>query len=111
MKDDPGKHNQASDIWFAPDFETKLTSVQATALGDVAKRTRPESFHLAVNYRSHAGIVDCAYSVIELITGLWPHAIDALGQETGMVGGLKPVFFSGWDQNTVRYEQFLFGES
>ncbi|KAI0770957.1 hypothetical protein BD413DRAFT_613484 [Trametes elegans] len=84
---------------------------EATALGDVAKRNRPESFHLAINYRSHAGIVDCAYSVIELITGFWPHAIDALGQETGMVGGLKPVFFSGWDQNTVRYEQFLFGES
>ncbi|KAH9855762.1 hypothetical protein C2E23DRAFT_548924 [Lenzites betulinus] len=84
---------------------------EATADSDANRRTQPESFHLAVNYRSHAGIVDCAYSVIELITDFWPHAIDALGQETGMVGGLKPVFFNGWDQNTVRYEQFLFGES
>ncbi|TFK88273.1 hypothetical protein K466DRAFT_598787 [Polyporus arcularius HHB13444] len=75
------------------------------------KRAQPESFHLAVNYRSHAGIVNCAHSVIQLITEFWPHAIDALGQETGMIDGLKPVFFSGWDQNTVRYEQFLFGES
>ncbi|KAI0327262.1 hypothetical protein GY45DRAFT_1428013 [Cubamyces sp. BRFM 1775] len=84
---------------------------EATALGKSDKRVQPESFHLAVNYRSHAGIVDCAYTVIELITQFWPHAIDALGQETGMVAGLKPVFFSGWDQNTVRYEQFLFGTS
>ncbi|KAI0656844.1 hypothetical protein C8Q70DRAFT_1158814, partial [Cubamyces menziesii] len=84
---------------------------EATALGNSDKRVQPESFHLAVNYRSHAGIVDCAYSVIELITQFWPHAIDALGRETGMVAGLKPVFFSGWDQNTVRYEQFLFGAS
>ncbi|KAH9919767.1 uncharacterized protein BXZ73DRAFT_104875 [Epithele typhae] len=71
----------------------------------------PESFHLAINYRSHGGIVNCAHSVILLITQFWPHAIDALGQETGMIDGLKPVFFHGWDQNTVRYEQFLFGES
>ncbi|KAI0369978.1 hypothetical protein BV20DRAFT_945276 [Pilatotrama ljubarskyi] len=84
---------------------------EATANGKADKRTQPESFHLAVNYRSHAGIVDCAYSVIELITEFWPHAIDFLGRETGMVEGMKPVFFSGWDQNTVRYEQFLFGES
>ncbi|KAH9891312.1 hypothetical protein C8Q73DRAFT_119576 [Cubamyces lactineus] len=84
---------------------------EATALGNTDKRVQPESFHLAVNYRSHAGIVDCAYSVIELITQFWPNAIDALGRETGMVAGLKPVFFSGWDQNTVRYEQFLFGAS
>lgn len=75
------------------------------------RRTQPESFHLATNYRSHAGIVDCAHSVIELITQFWPHAIDALSREQGMIHGLKPVFFSGWDQDSVRYEQFLFGEA
>lgn len=75
------------------------------------RRAQPESFHLAVNYRSHAGIVNCAHSVIQLITEFWPHAIDALAEERGLIDGLKPVFFSGWDQNTVRYEQFLFGES
>ncbi|KAI0757678.1 hypothetical protein C8Q80DRAFT_1134850 [Daedaleopsis nitida] len=75
------------------------------------KRVQPESFQLAVNYRSHAGIVNCAHSVIQLITEFWPHAIDVLAEERGMIDGLKPVFFSGWDQNTVRYEQFLFGES
>ncbi|TBU42438.1 hypothetical protein BD309DRAFT_866309 [Dichomitus squalens] len=84
---------------------------EANAGGNTERRTQPESFHLAVNYRSHAGIVDCAHSVIELITQFWPHAIDALAPEQGMIHGLKPVFFSGWDQDTARYEQFLFGEA
>ncbi|KAI1785420.1 hypothetical protein LXA43DRAFT_132940 [Ganoderma leucocontextum] len=84
---------------------------EANAGANAEKRTQPESFHLAVNYRSHAGIVDCAHSVIELISQFWPHAIDALAPEQGLIHGLRPVFFSGWDQNTVRYEQFLFGES
>jgi superfamily I DNA/RNA helicase len=71
----------------------------------------PRSFQLAVNYRSHGGIVNCAHSVIELITRLWPHAIDNLAQEKGIVDGLKPIFFHGWNSDTVRYEQFLFGAS
>ncbi|KAF4623894.1 hypothetical protein D9613_001576 [Agrocybe pediades] len=71
----------------------------------------PKSFQLATNYRSHGGIVQCAHSVIELITEFWPHAIDILSRERGVVDGSKPVFFSGWDSDTVRYEQFLFGES
>ncbi|EJF58549.1 hypothetical protein DICSQDRAFT_172899 [Dichomitus squalens LYAD-421 SS1] len=94
------------------DLKAFLYRVEEANAGENAeKRTQPESFHLAVNYRSHAGIVDCAHSVIELITQFWPHAIDALAPEQGMIHGLKPVFFSGWDQNTVRYEQFLFGEA
>lgn len=71
----------------------------------------PESFQLTVNYRSHGGIVRCAHSVVQLITQFWPHAIDTLAEEKGVVDGLKPVFFSGWDQDTVQYEQFLFGAS
>lgn len=64
-----------------------------------------------MNYRSHAGIVNSAHAVINLITSFWPHAIDALAQESGIVDGLKPVFFHGWNADTVRYEQFLFGAS
>ena len=63
----------------------------------------PRTFQLAINYQSHGGIVHCAHSVIELITEFWPHAIDALAREQGVVDGLKPVFFSGWDKETVRY--------
>jgi hypothetical protein len=35
--------------------------------------------------------------------------IDILPQEKGIVDGIKPVFFSGWDQDNVPYESFLFG--
>ena len=63
----------------------------------------PRTFQLAINYRSHGGIVQCAHSVIELITEFWPYAIDVLTREKGVVDGSKPVFFSGWDSETVRY--------
>jgi hypothetical protein len=67
----------------------------------------PRTFQLAINYRSHGGIVYCAHSVIELITHFWPHAIDVLAREQGVVDGSKPVFFSGWDKDTVRYVSLL----
>ncbi|KAF9230051.1 P-loop containing nucleoside triphosphate hydrolase protein, partial [Melanogaster broomeanus] len=73
--------------------------------------TQPTSFQLAINHRSHGGIVNCAHAVIELITRFWPNSIDGLQPEHGIVDGLKPVFFHGWDKDTVRYEQFLFGAS
>ncbi|KAI6011658.1 hypothetical protein BKA83DRAFT_4482953 [Pisolithus microcarpus] len=60
---------------------------------------------------SHGGIVNCAHSVIDLISHFWPNSIDQLQPEHGIVDGLKPVFFTGWDKDTVRYEQFLFGAS
>ena len=88
-----------------------LTSTQNVDMSPGISRPQPKAFQLAYNYRSHAGIVNCARSVVELITMFWPHAIDNLGKEQGVIDGLKPVFFSGWDDNTVRYEQFLFGDS
>lgn len=69
----------------------------------------PAMFQLSVNYRSHGGIISCAHTVISLITAFWPDSIDHLAEEKGIVDGVKPVFFAGWDQSTVRYEQFLFG--
>ncbi|KAJ2932243.1 hypothetical protein H1R20_g4868, partial [Candolleomyces eurysporus] len=69
------------------------------------------TFQLAVNYRSHAGIVRCANAVIELITHFWPYAIDFLAPEQGIVNGPKPIFYSDWDTNTVEYIQFLSGNS
>ncbi|KAG8979593.1 hypothetical protein FRB93_010040 [Tulasnella sp. JGI-2019a] len=70
----------------------------------------PAFFQLSVNYRSHRGIVNTATSVVGLITKLFPHSIDTLTPERGIVDGPKPVFFAGWGED-VRYEQFLFGES
>ncbi|KAJ7293966.1 hypothetical protein C8J57DRAFT_1444990 [Mycena rebaudengoi] len=71
---------------------------------------QPRMFQLTVNYRSHAGIVNCAHTVIEVITLLWPYAIDMLDRERGTVDGLRPVFFTGFDSGNVQYEQFLFGD-
>ena len=64
-----------------------------------------------MNYRSHGGIVACAHSVVKLITIFWPHAIDVLAEEKGIVDGAKPVLFTGWDKDTFQVEQFLFGLS
>ncbi|KAI5829770.1 hypothetical protein K523DRAFT_416462 [Schizophyllum commune Tattone D] len=71
----------------------------------------PRSFQLTTNYRSHGGIVDCAHSIISLIMEYWPDSIDMLARERGQVGGPKPVFLTGWSNDNVRYEQFLFTSS
>jgi hypothetical protein len=74
------------------------------------KSTPPHAFQLAVNYRSHAGIVNCASSIVRVITRLWPYSIDVMQEESGIVDGPKPVVFSGMDKKSVHYEQFLFGK-
>ncbi|KAG2132368.1 hypothetical protein DEU56DRAFT_981701 [Suillus clintonianus] len=71
---------------------------------------QPTMFQLATNYRSHNGIVNCAHSVIELITKFWPNAIDHLQAEKGVVDGVKPIFFTDLDDDT-RCKRFLVGES
>ena len=68
----------------------------------------PELFQLAINYRSHAGIVDCAHSVIDLISLFWSDSIDRLSPEVGIVDGFKPVFFS--NENRGQLEHFIFGD-
>jgi hypothetical protein len=90
-------------------MEVKNEMLQVRLPGSLI--VQPKSFQLAINYRSHGGIVNCADSVIQLIRHFWPHSIDSLDKETGVIDGSKPVFFTGWDQDTVSYEQFLFGES
>jgi hypothetical protein len=73
------------------------------------RQKTPKTFQLAVNYRSHGGIVNAAHSVIELIMQFFPYSIDNLAPESGVVDGVKPVFFHGYESDAVRYEQFLFG--
>ncbi|KAK0245300.1 P-loop containing nucleoside triphosphate hydrolase protein [Armillaria nabsnona] len=68
----------------------------------------PEMFQLAVNYRSHAGIVDCVHSIIDLITMFWEDSIDCLSPEMGIVDGVKPVFFK--NEDCAQLKQFIFGD-
>ena len=55
------------------------------------KYVKPAFFQLSTNYRSPGGIVDCARSVIDLLT-LFPRAIDVLDRERGVIPGLRPLF-------------------
>ena len=55
--------------------------------------------------------MDCAQTVIDLITTYWPDSIDQLAREEGEVAGVKPVFLTGWSSDTLCYEQFLFTTS
>jgi hypothetical protein len=68
-------------------------------------------FQLAVNYRSHSGIVNCAHSVIELIMNFWPSSIDRLAPETGVAYGHEPFFFTNQDGQSAQLLEFLFGNS
>ena len=54
----------------------------------------PQTFELVLNYRSHSGIVNCARSVIELITQYWPYSIDPLKPERALIDGMRPTFYS-----------------
>ena len=69
--------------------------------------TAPRTFQLSLNYRSHDGILRCANSLVKLIMSFWPHTIDRLDDEKGIVDGSKPVFFGG----KVKSEQYLLGVS
>ncbi|KAJ7576870.1 hypothetical protein C8J56DRAFT_1171170 [Mycena floridula] len=91
-------------------FQYRIEEQRVMAGSCVA--TKPELFQLAINYRSHAGIVDCADSIIQLIQQFWPNSIDRLQPESGVVEGVKPVFYTGWDEDSgSQLEQFLFGDS
>jgi hypothetical protein len=94
----------------------KLTSLwqkrlEARSSIEPKSRKEPRMFQLPVNYRSHAGIVNCAQSVVEIITNLWPNSIDILAPEKGMVDGVKPLFFGGLDEDQAAFERFIFGAS
>ncbi|CAE6457629.1 unnamed protein product, partial [Rhizoctonia solani] len=74
------------------------------------KLIQPALFHLPFNYRSHSGIVACASSLVELISKLFPNSIDKLGRETGLIGGPRPVFFSGWENSSIPIARFIRGQ-
>ncbi|KAG6331189.1 hypothetical protein ID866_7900 [Astraeus odoratus] len=64
---------------------------------------------LTANYRSHSGIVNCAQAVVGLIGRFWPNSIDSLRPEQGRTHGLKPIFFSDWEEGIFSPEQFFSG--
>ena len=66
-----------------------------TLRGATQSHIPPRTFHLGVNYRSHSGITDCAHTIVELLTTLWPETIDKLSGDSGWREGPPPVFIKG----------------
>ncbi|PPQ78819.1 hypothetical protein CVT25_010688 [Psilocybe cyanescens] len=71
------------------------------------KSNKTKKFHLTVNYRSHSGIVNCAHSVIELISKYWPYSIDILPRERGNTDGVKPIFYQDLYPGFINEGHFL----
>ncbi|XP_042503973.1 uncharacterized protein LOC122081069 isoform X2 [Macadamia integrifolia] len=61
-----------------------------------------EIFHLNQNFRTHAGVLNLAQSVIDLLYCFFPHSIDVLSPETSLIYGEAPVLLeSGNDENSI----------
>ncbi|EKM60420.1 uncharacterized protein PHACADRAFT_179724 [Phanerochaete carnosa HHB-10118-sp] len=68
----------------------------------------PMYSQLSRNFRSHSGIVQAAQTVLEPISQLWPHTIDILEEEKGMIEGPKPLFIGGvGNLKAPHFEQFM----
>ncbi|KAI7748574.1 hypothetical protein M8C21_000113, partial [Ambrosia artemisiifolia] len=61
-----------------------------------------EIFQLKQNFRTHAGVLDLAQSVIDILYCYFPHSIDILEPETSLISGEAPVLLeSGNDENAI----------
>ncbi|XP_071715755.1 uncharacterized protein [Rutidosis leptorrhynchoides] len=70
--------------------------------GKQAKGLVSEIFQLKQNFRTHAGVLDLAQSVIELLYRYFAHSIDILEPETSLISGEAPVLLeSGNDENAI----------
>ncbi|PPQ98969.1 hypothetical protein CVT24_003465 [Panaeolus cyanescens] len=92
------------------DLKAFMYRVEEERLNHMAKekaekqmsKVMPQVFQLATNFRSHAGIVDCAHVVVELIKKFFPHTIDVLKRERGIVEGAKPMFCNDFDADQFK---------
>ncbi|XXG72001.1 hypothetical protein AAC387_Pa07g1195 [Persea americana] len=59
-------------------------------------------FHLNQNFRTHAGILKLAQSVVDLLYRFFPMSIDVLSPETSQIYGEAPLILdSGNDENAI----------
>ncbi|TFK76619.1 P-loop containing nucleoside triphosphate hydrolase protein [Pluteus cervinus] len=68
---------------------------------------KAHTFHLSTNFRSHAGIINCAQSVIDLIVEFWPNSIDKLTPEVGVVSGPRPVWLKTREGSNEHVDNYL----
>ncbi|KAH6917647.1 hypothetical protein BKA70DRAFT_1418375 [Coprinopsis sp. MPI-PUGE-AT-0042] len=92
-------------------FLHRLEQRRAQQLLDTAcsSAQQPASFALAVNYRSHGGIIAGAHSVVEMLTRFWPTSIDKMAPERGIVDGIKPLFLGKGNIGGLRFHDLMAG--
>ncbi|KAG8707891.1 hypothetical protein FRC11_007048, partial [Ceratobasidium sp. 423] len=67
-------------------------------------------FELTVNFRSHAGIVRYAASLVELIYTLFPNSIDVMQPESAKAPGLPPLLFVGPENDEAAFVRYLLNQ-
>lgn len=61
-----------------------------------------EIFQLKQNFRTHAGVLDLAQSVLDLLYCYFPHSVDILEPEISLISGEAPILLeSGNDENAI----------
>ena len=61
-----------------------------------------ENFHLSQNFRTHAGVLKLAQSVIDLLYRFFPQSVDILSPETSLIYGEAPVLIEpGENENAI----------
>lgn len=79
------------DIKFLFYKEFLLGSGNDGAYGKIEKGKIADVFQLSQNFRTHAGILNLAQSVINLLYHFFPLSIDTLRPETSLIDGQVPV--------------------
>ncbi|VDB86827.1 unnamed protein product [Peniophora sp. CBMAI 1063] len=92
-----------SDFRFA-DLRAFLFRQEQLDSGRIAVWEEPEParfFHLSINYRSPGGVVECAHSIVALLSR-FPRSIDELKREEGIIPGLKPQVIGLADKGEIK---------
>ena len=71
------------------------------------RETLDRPMKLFVNYRSHAGILQCASAVIEKMCAAYPGSARVLPPDSGHSQGPRPAYFMMTDTNSVELRTIL----
>ncbi|KAF8398785.1 hypothetical protein HHK36_014643 [Tetracentron sinense] len=87
---------------FYKEFLLEIKSDGNDRAKDKGQQRISNIFHLNQNFRTHAGVLKLAQSVIELLYRFFPLSIDVLSPETSLIYGEAPVLLeSGNDENAI----------
>ncbi|KAF8398740.1 hypothetical protein HHK36_014598 [Tetracentron sinense] len=87
---------------FYKEFILEIKSDGNDRAKDKGQQRISDIFHLNQNFRTHAGVLKLAQSVIDLLYRFFPLSIDVLSPETSLIYGEVPVLLeSGNDENAI----------